>query len=679
MSSHPTERGNTARTDPSRPIFILGILPRSGTNFLHRLLCLHPDCRPARPWEDFLAYPAPLLDAYAHAVAAEWQPETVARLAGEIDDPPAELLRCVGNGLRGLLAGPRPAAGRLVAKTPWVRHPDALLRLFPDALLLLLVRDGRAVVESGAQSFCWDYRSAMRQWADAARGILDFQAGQQGLAGRSRLVRYEDLHLRTEATIADILRFLALDAERYDAAAARDCPVVGSCEAMQAGIGGLDHQARRDAGFDPLARWRDWGADKHAAFNAIAGPAMRAMGYALSGPGADCAPLRSVPAPVDETPTGPDPRARLRGQVRQLLDGYLGELGEPIAVRGHIEPTLDGERRRPAAALAPSGSWAPLVSVILPAHNMAAYLPRAIDGILAQTWEHLELILIDDGSSDETPAIIADYARRDARVRAFRNPTNRGLIATLNRGLDLAEGELIARQDADNQSLSQRIETQVRYLEAHPDVGLVATRVYVVDDPSQTLSEHILPATFVPTALMQWELLFNNCFSHDTVVMRRAVVAAAGGYRADRLHAEDYDLWSRIGRTAWIALLPDVLATWYRNPGGVGARHQQTQWRTARAIARDGMAELIGPTLTPAQADRVIDLWHGNPLPSQAALDAAAGLLARLQSRYLAEVSLTTAEADLIAAQIAARTAAARARLLAEQLMPEPAAATRST
>lgn len=677
MSSHPTERSDTARTDPSRPIFIFGILPRSGTNFLHRLICLHPDCVAARPWEDFLVHPAPLLDAYAHAVTAEWHPQTAERLAGQIDDPPAELLRCIGNGLRGLLAGPQPPSARIVSKTPWVRNLDAVFRLFPDAQLLLLVRDGRAVVESGARSFWWDYRSAMRQWAGAAQAILDFQAAHRQAGERFRLVRYEDLHLRTESTMADILRFLGLDADRYDSSAARNCPVIGSSEAMQAGAG-LAHAEQRDARFAPLERWRCWGEDKHAAFNAIAGATMRALGYELSGPGASCSPALPVVPSVDVDPPDVDPRERHRARVRRLLDGYLDELGEPIAVRGHIEPTLDCERRRPAGPVEPSGRWSPLVSVILPAYNMAADLPRAIDGILAQTWGHLELILIDDGSSDETPTIIDDYARRDARVRAFRNPTNRGLIATLNRGLDLAEGELIARQDADNQSFPQRIETQVRYLEAHPDVGLVATRVYVVDDPSQTLSEHILPATFVPTALMQWELLFNNCFSHDTVVMRRAVVAAAGGYRAERLHAEDYDLWSRIGRTAWIALLPDVLATWYRNPGGVGARHQQTQWRTARAIARDGMAELIGPTLTPAQAGRVIDLWHGNPLPSPAALDAAAGLLERLQARYLAEVELTPAEADLIAAQIAARTAAARARLLSAQLMPAPATAPRS-
>ncbi len=658
-----------------RPIFIFGILPRSGTNFLQRLLCLHPDCVPARPWEDFLAYQSPLLEAYAHAVAAEWQPETARRLAGLIDDPPAALLRHLGDGLLGLLADPPAGPRRLVSKTPWVRHLDAVFKLFPDAQLLLLVRDGRAVVESGARSFWWDYHSAMQQWATAAHTILDFQEGHGHLAERFRVVRYEDLHLHTESTLDGILRFLDLDPGAYDFAAARDCPVLGSSEALRSGAGGLDHAAERGPQFAPLERWQAWGDDQLGAFNMIAGGAMLAFGYPLTGPGAAPATAtgagRPRPAGDGDAPADADPRTHHRAEVRRLLDAYRHELGEPIARRGHLELQLDGQPKRPGGSVAPSGPWSPLVSVILPVYNMAGHLPRAIDSILAQTYEHLELILIDDGSSDETPAIVADYARRDARVRAFRNPTNLGLIATLNRGLALAHGELIARQDADNRSLPTRLATQVRHLATHPDIGLVATRVYVVEDPAAERSDYIAPANYVPPSLMQWELLFANCFSHDTVVMRRPVVAAAGGYRTDRIHAEDYDLWSRIGRSAWIALLPEALATWYRNPLGVSGRHSETQWQTARAIARDGMSHLLGQPLAAAQADRVLDLFHGNPLASETELDRAAALLDRLQACYRATVELTPPESALIEAQLASRTAAARALLLAQRLMNE--------
>lgn len=679
-SSLPCEQ--EAQPQRPRPIFILGILPRSGTNFLHRLLCLHPDCQPARPWEDFLVYQAPLLQAYAHAVAAEWHPETARRLAGLIDDPPATLLRHLGDGLLGLLADPQPQPRRIVSKTPWVRHLDALFTLFPDAQLLILVRDGRAVVESGARSFWWDYRSAMQQWATAAQAILDFQECHGHQAERFRVVRYEDLHLNTEAAMDGILRFLGLAPDAYDFAAALRCPVLGSSDALRSGAGGLDHAQERGPHFAPLERWREWGDDKLGAFNVIAGSAMLAFGYPLAGPGAARAPAmgagRPRPAGDGEVPSIPaadaDPRAHHRAQVRRLLDDYLHEIVEPIALRGHPELELDGQPNRPGPSLAPSGAWSPLVSVILPVYNMAEHLPRAIDGILAQTYEHLELILIDDGSGDAAPAIVADYAGRDARVRAFRNPTNLGLIATLNRGLALAAGELIARQDADNWSFPTRLATQVRHLETHPDIGLVATRVYIVEDPAAERSDAIFPAIYVPPTLIPWELLFNCCFSHDTVVMRRRVVEAADGYRSDRLHAEDYDLWSRIADTAWIALLPEVLATWYRNPQGVGGQHTQTQGQTARAIARDGMSRLLGQPLAAASADRVLDLFHGNPLACEAELNAAAALLDRLQARYRAVVGLTPAETALIEAQIASCTAAARACLLAQRMMKEGAA-----
>jgi len=664
-----------------RPVLILGILPRSGTNFLHRLLCLHPDCQPARPWEDFLVYQAPLLEAYAHAVTAEWHPETARRLAGLIDDPPTALLRHLGDGLLGLLADPPPQARRIVSKTPWVRHLDAVFKLFPDAQLLLLVRDGRAVVESGARGFWWDYRSAMQHWATAAHAILDFQVSHGHLAERFRVVRYEDLHLNTESTMDGILRFLGLDPGAYDFAAARRCPVLGSSEALRGGGAGLDHEAEPGPHFAPLARWREWGDDKLGAFNVIAGSAMLAFGYALTGPGAAAAPAIGAGSPrptvTGEVPLDADPRAHHRAQVRRLLDAYLHEPGEPIASRGHLALDLDDRPNRPGACLAPSDRWSPLVSVILPVYNMAGQLPRAIDGILAQTYAHLDLILIDDGSSDETPTIVADYARRDARVRAFRNPTHLGRIATLNRALALAQGELIARQDADHLSLPTRLDTQVRHLQTHPDIALVATRVYVVDDPAREHSDDFFPVNYVPAALMQWELLFHPPFSPATAVMRRSVVETAGGYRTDRPHAEDYDLWSRIGRSAWIEVLPTVLASWYREPLGVGGQHsqdRQDRQETVRAIARDGMAHLLGQPLAAVSADRVLDLVHGIPPASETALDAAAALLDRLQACYRAVVGLTPPETALIEAQIASRTAPARARLLAERLMNEGSA-----
>src|SRR5262245_57486813 len=161
------------------PIFILGITARSGTNFLFHLLCLHPDCDPGGPiWENYLLMHAGALVRYADAVYDSFNPEW---RVDEIIGPRDVLLRHIGDGLieyLNLQHDHRSATGamrandaltggsvkRLVTKTPSVRHLTAFLKIFPHSPLLIIVRDGRAVVESGSRSFGWDREWAIRDW-----------------------------------------------------------------------------------------------------------------------------------------------------------------------------------------------------------------------------------------------------------------------------------------------------------------------------------------------------------------------------------------------------------------------------------------------------------------------------------------------------------------------------------
>lgn len=116
----------------------------------------------------------------------------------------------------------------------------------------------------------------------------------------------------------------------------------------------------------------------------------------------------------------------------------------------------------------------PKISVIMPAYNAERYIREAIDSILRQTWSDFELIIIDDGSTDSTAAIIAEYT--DNRIRFCPNAQNMGVAATLNRGLELACGAYIARMDADDISLPERFAKQAAYLDAHPDVTVCEQR-----------------------------------------------------------------------------------------------------------------------------------------------------------------------------------------------------------
>ncbi|MDF5722456.1 MAG: sulfotransferase [Rhizonema sp. PD37] len=276
-------------TKSPTPIFILGIMPRCGTNFLQNLICLHPDCVSSALWEDFMLYPAPLLEAYAHAVYTEWLPLSTKKLENIMDSPLDSLLHHLGEGLLSFLYTQQPQSQRLVTKTPWVRNLPSFFKLFPNAQLLILIRDGRSVIESGVTSFNWDYQSAMHQWAEAAQKIIQFQQHQHH-SHQYMIVKYEDIYSKTVETMTKILEFLNLDKQSYDFAKSINAPVIGSSDIICRGRENEPQEftihwqpIEKTTEFNPLSRWHNWDDAKHALFNKISGKQMLQFGYSLQG------------------------------------------------------------------------------------------------------------------------------------------------------------------------------------------------------------------------------------------------------------------------------------------------------------------------------------------------------------------------------------------------------------
>lgn len=209
----------------------------------------------------------------------------------------------------------------------------------------------------------------------------------------------------------------------------------------------------------------------------------------------------------------------------------------------------------------------PLISVILPVYNGLPYLEEAIKSVLSQSCRDFELIIINDGSRDDSAAVIERII--DRRIR-FYQQENRGLAATLNRAISLAKGKYIARQDQDDISLQYRFEKQVAFLDAHPDVGMVGTgaEIWVGNKRSDRLLVH--PAD---NASIKFGMLFDNRFVHSSVMIRRSVFEDTGGYTEDatRQPPEDYELWSRVMRKYKLANLPEVLLK-YREVEGSMSR-----------------------------------------------------------------------------------------------------------
>lgn len=263
------------------PIFILGILPRSGTNFLYDLLCLHPDCDASAPIpEDYLVSRANLLIDYINSVSWNW------RIDWEVEDQKDILFHYIGKGLTAFLNSQAinndnsKVKRRIVTKTPSVRNLDYFFKLFPSSHLIILVRDGRAVVESSVKSFNNNYETMMRLWAEAAETILRFDQATKNSDFKYLIVRYEDLWNNLEAELRKILTFLELDGEAYDFDVAVNLPIKGSSELRRRGKSQLNWQpVEKTSDFNPLQRWSHWGHTLHRRFDWIAGQYLTEFGY----------------------------------------------------------------------------------------------------------------------------------------------------------------------------------------------------------------------------------------------------------------------------------------------------------------------------------------------------------------------------------------------------------------
>lgn len=242
---------------------------------------------------------------------------------------------------------------------------------------------------------------------------------------------------------------------------------------------------------------------------------------------------------------------------------------------------------------------APSVSVVLSVHNDAPFLAEAIDSILAQGMQDFEFLIVDDGATDGSGAIIDRYAAADPRIRAFHQP-NRGLIFSLNRMIAEARAPLIARMDGDDVALPDRFAAQMRFLDAHPDHGVLGTAVTGIDVRGRVRRDWTV-AYPTDDAGFRAALPGGALICHPSVMMRRDLVLAAGGYRPAFRHSEDYDLWLRLSERTRIASLPDRLLLYRGSPDQVSRRHgleQRYGAAVALAAHRHRAAGRADPTAT---------------------------------------------------------------------------------
>jgi len=243
----------------------------------------------------------------------------------------------------------------------------------------------------------------------------------------------------------------------------------------------------------------------------------------------------------------------------------------------------------------------PQISVVMPVRDGARWLGEAITSVRDQTLHDFELIIIDDGSADDSASIIAASAQRDPRIRAIRQEPV-GLVAALNLGLGQARAPLIARLDADDRAYPQRLQRQKQYLDRHPEIGLVGTWADRIDEQG-SFRGSLKPATR-PQDLARL-LARANPFLHSSVMMRSTLLQQVGVYRPAFEGAEDYDLWVRIAEIAQVANLPECLLQYREHPASVTHRARVRQLFSTRLVqlaaqarrtnGRDPTAALTAP------------------------------------------------------------------------------------
>lgn len=255
-------------------------------------------------------------------------------------------------------------------------------------------------------------------------------------------------------------------------------------------------------------------------------------------------------------------------------------------------------------------SKCPRISVIMSVFNGELYLRESIDTILNQTYSDFEFIIIDDCSTDLSLKIVKEYSILDSRVKLISNTENLGLTRSLNKALQVAKGEYIARQDADDVALPTRLDKQLEVLDRLSNVVLVSCNVAVIDADGNPFDAHYRSCH---SNLVPWYLLFyNHLAGHSQVMYRLSTVERIGGYAESRPYSQDYELWSRISSAGKILILPEVLQKQRMHCKSVSATKRSDQSLLSLVQSQINISQLLNEELSLEELACIRRFWTGS-------------------------------------------------------------------
>lgn len=263
----------------------------------------------------------------------------------------------------------------------------------------------------------------------------------------------------------------------------------------------------------------------------------------------------------------------------------------------------------------------------MPVYNGEKYLREALDSILAQTFTDFEFIIVDDGSTDATMAILSSY--NDPRLRLLKNQHNSGISASLNRGLSLARGQYLARMDCDDISHPDRFALQLRFLDENPSIDIVGSWIELIDENSRPTGE---VGQYISSPLaLRWITLFSPPVAHPSVMLRRRLFDHCGQYDPLEEPAEDYGLWARLSLSVRFANLQSCLLRYRVHRSSVSLSRAVRQFDKACLVSQKFISSYLGESV-PLE---VIQLLRApRQASSKAAYTASIRLLHRLHRKF---------------------------------------------
>jgi hypothetical protein len=279
----------------------------------------------------------------------------------------------------------------------------------------------------------------------------------------------------------------------------------------------------------------------------------------------------------------------------------------------------------------------PTVTVLTAVRNSARHLPQTIASIQAQSFQDWEWILVDDASTDGTPRIIEEYARRDKRMRLIQRAVSGGPYVAANEGLRQARGDYIVRTDGDDLSLPHRIQRQIQFLRSHPTCRACTTHNQYFTESGP------LPGPFISTpessGSLKWYLCLRCAPIHSSACIERRALEEIGGYVELPL-AQDYRLWCELARRAWLAVVPEILVLVRVHSQRISKTRTAQQRAFAVEVLADHVPTLTRQAWTPEELDALFAVGHSELFPINVGLQT----LSRWDSLWMADSSLTKYE-----------------------------------